>query len=298
MSKSLSQRATNQDGFIKPGELIELRNHHALTLHDRRLLNELIQYAWPEINEDIDHRVPIWRLRPPTHKGGERVKDSVLRLMQTVVEMKTTDSSGNPATLLTTLLASTVTTDDEANQTGEIAFTFSKHMRSILLDSEYWGRLKGFIIFAFTSKYALCLYEALCLRANRRHTHEDFSVEGFRQLLGVSPDNYKEFKNLKLRVLEPAVTEVSGLSDFNAEIIPIREGGQQRGKLTGFRLVWGRKSQAEWKKTIAELDRHSSGRKARLTGRVEVIASERIPGDTVGSINERRALLRAEKQSS
>lgn len=272
MSKSLSQKATNEAGFIKPGELIELRNHHTLTLHDRRVLNDLIQHAWPDISQDIDHRVPIWRLRAPTHSGSEHVRDSVLRLMQTVVEMKTTDSAGNPATLRTTLLASTITTDDEAKKSGEVTFTFSKHMREILLNSEYWGRLKGFIIFAFSSKYALCLYETLCLRVNRRHTHEDFSVEDFRQLLGVHPGKLDKFKSLKQWVLTPAVTEINGLSDFNVDIVPIREGGQQRGKLTGFRLVWGRKSPAEWKETLAELDRHRSGRKARLTGTVETIS--------------------------
>lgn len=295
MSKALSQRPSNQDGFIKPGELIELRNHHALTLHDRRVLNELIQHAWPEISEDADHRIQIWRLRPPTHKGSERVRDSILRLMQTVVEMKTTDSAGNPATLRTTLLASSITTDDESKKNGEVAFTFSKHMRTIVTNSDYWGRIKGFIMFAFTSKYALNLYEALCLRANRRHTHEDFSVEDFRQLLGVEPDKLEKFKSLRQWALDPAVTEVNGLSDFNVELTPMREGGQQRGKLTGFRLVWGRKASNEWKETMDELERHSSGRKARIRGQVETVRSEPILNELVGSVSQRREKLRASK---
>lgn len=272
MSRILKQKPVNEAGFVKPGELIELRNHHALTLHDRRVLNELIQQAWPEITEDIDHRVQMWRVRAPKHKGGERVRDSVQRLLETVVEMKTTDSAGNPATMMTTLLASIVTTDDESKANGEVVFTFSRHMREIVANSAYWGRIKGYVMFAFTSKYALALYEALCLRMNRRNDYEELSVEGLRQLLGVDPGKLKEFKNLKLRALDPAVLEVNALSDFNVEIVPLRDGGLQRGKLKGFSLHWSKKIPEEWRAVLDELDRSKVGRKARISGTVETIS--------------------------
>lgn len=299
MGRVLKQKPLNEAGFVKPGELIELRNHHVLTLHDRRVLNELVQQAWPEITEDIDHRVQMWRLRGPKHKGGERVRESVQRLLQTMVEMKTTDSAGNPATMMTTLLASVVTTDDENKANGEVVFTFSRHMREIVANSAYWGRIKGYVMFAFTSKYALALYEALCLRANRRNNYEELSVEDFRQLIGVEPGKLKEFKNLKLRALSPAVLEINALSDFNVEITPLRDGGLERGKLKGFSLQWSKKTPKEWRAVMDELDRSKVGRKARISGTVEEIQPtvDRIPGDIAGPINERRAALRAKQTS-
>lgn len=272
MNRVLKQKPLNEAGFIKPGELIELRNHHALTLHDRRVLNELIQQAWSEIAENVAHSVEMWRLRGPKHRGGERVRDSILRLMQTVVEVKTKDSAGNSATLRTTLLASTVTTDDETNKSGEVVFTFSQHMQEIIANSAYWGRIKGYVMFAFTSKYSLALYEALCLRANRRADYEDFSVEEFRQLLGVEPGKLTTYSNFRKKCLAIAEFEINGLSDFNVEIIPMRDGGLERGKLKGFSLHWSKKAPDEWRAVMNELDRSKVGRKARLMGTVETIS--------------------------
>lgn len=272
MSQVLKQKPVNETGFVKPGELIELRNHHALTLHDRRVLNELVQQAWPEITEDIDHRVQMWRLRGPKHKGGERVRESVQRLLKTMVEMKTTDSAGNPATMMTTLLASVVTTDDESKTNGEVVFTFSRHMREIVANSAYWGRIKGYVMFAFTSKYALTLYEALCLRMNRRNDYEELSVEDFRQLLGVEPRKLESYSHFRQRCLEIAESEINALSDFNVEITPLRDGGLQRGKIKGFSLQWSKKTPEEWRTVLDELDRSKVGRKARISGTVETIS--------------------------
>ena len=58
---------------VKAGELIEIRQSSALTLHDRRVLNLLIEHAGPGIADDVDHRISMWRLRGH-HKGGERVR--------------------------------------------------------------------------------------------------------------------------------------------------------------------------------------------------------------------------------
>jgi hypothetical protein len=85
------------------------------------------------------------RLRGPTHKGGERVKDSVLRLMGTIVEVPVKDRHGNRATKHMTLLSDTTTTDDEGNPTGEVTYSFSKGMREILQQSQHWGRIKAYV---------------------------------------------------------------------------------------------------------------------------------------------------------
>ena len=44
MGKTLAQR-DNLDGFAKAGEMIEVRQSSALTLHDRRVLNLLIRHG-------------------------------------------------------------------------------------------------------------------------------------------------------------------------------------------------------------------------------------------------------------
>ena len=77
---------------------------------------------------------------------------------------------------------------------------------------------------------------------------------------------YPGFPQLKQKVITPAVSEVNGLSDFNVEIDPVREGGMVRGTLTGFQLWWERKPAEEWRDVLHELNRSKIGRSARIRG--------------------------------
>ncbi|MFC4168935.1 replication initiation protein [Teichococcus aestuarii] len=270
MGKTLAQRY-NSDGIVKAGEMIEVKNTSALTLHDRRVLNLLIRHAADKIADDREHVILMRELRS-SHKGGERVRDSIERLMTTLVLVPTKDSKGRKATRRTTLLADTTTTDDEENPQGEVRYSFSPTMRDILRRSEYWGRIKPYVMFAFSTKYALALYEALCLRRNLARSEQDFSIGEFREMLGVAPDKLKAFPQLKQSALAPAIGEINTLSDFNVEVEPLREGGQQRGTLTGFRVRWESKEPEAWNEVLTELMRPKVGRKARLRGTVESVA--------------------------
>jgi hypothetical protein len=269
MSFAVEQK-TNPDGFVKPGELVNIRAGVELSLQDRRVFNLLIENAWSEIAEDKTHKIAMSKLRGPKHKGSERVADSIKTLMTTLVEVPTT-LDGQAAIFATQLLGETTRMIDEDSPNAVLLYSFPKGLRRIIKDSRYWGRIKAYVMFAFSSKYALALYEALCLRANLRVSEQRFSVEAFREMLGVEPDKYDLFKNLKLRVLDPALTEINALSDFNVEIEPVREGGSIRGKLTGFVLRWERKPREEWQAVLDELMRPKVGRKARISGKAEKV---------------------------
>ena len=269
VSRAVAQKK-NLDGFVKPGELVEMRAGAHLSLHDRRIFNLLIDNAWSEIGENKTHRIAIARLRGPRHKGGEMVADSVKALMSSLVEVPTT-LEGQPAIFATQLLGPTTRTIDESNPNAVLLYKFHDDLRRIIQESRYWGRIKSHVMFAFTSKYALALYEAVCLRANLRVSEQTFDVDDFRELLGVEKGQYPGFPQLKQRALDPAVTEINGLSDFNVEIEPLREGGLSRGKLTGFRLWWEKKSQEEWRAVLDELNRPKVGRRARIRGKIEAV---------------------------
>jgi len=271
MGRTIAQRV-NLDGIVKAGEMIEVRQSSALTLHDRRVLNLLIRQAGEHIADDREHVIATRYLRSPSHKGGERVRDSIERLMTTLVIVPTRDSKGRRATRRTALLSDTTTTDDEDNPSGEVRYSFSPTMREILRHSQYWGRIKPHVMFAFSTKYALALYEALCLRRNLNRIDEEFPVEEFREMLGVAPGKLRAFPQLKQAALSPAVEEINALSDFNVQVEPIREGGQQRGTLTGFRVHWEMKEPEAWNEVLAELMRSKVGRKARIRGTVETVS--------------------------
>jgi hypothetical protein len=71
------------------------------------------------------------------------------------------------------------------------------------------------------------------------------------------------------------VTEVTGLSDYNVKITPVKAGK----KIVGVTLHWGAKSEEEIKAAFKELRTSRVGRLARLTGQVETVVAEtaRVP---------------------
>ena len=261
------------DEFAKARELIEIRGTGGLSLQDRRVMNVLYANSGTKIFDEISHVIGIAEQRG-AHKGGERVKDSILRLMKTVVEVPTKDSKGAPATKLVQILSDTTVSDDDNNPAGQVVYSFSRGMREIIKDSTLWGRVRSAVVFAFTSKYALALYELITARINLKHVwQEEFSVDDFRALLGVPNGKLERIPNLLQRVIQPAALEVNGLADFGVQIEPIRKGGQQRGLVTGFRVAWWRKDLPDLQAAHRELKRVKTGRLARLRGETEGVAA-------------------------
>lgn len=150
MSRTVAQKK-NADGFPKAGELIEFRAQQELSLQDRRILNLLIEHAGPSIVKENGFRIAMAALRG-NHKGGERVRDSIVRLMTTIVEVPVRDRNGKRATRRGQFLADTTATDDENDPNGEVHYSFSHTMREVIAQSQYWGRLKAYVICSFQSK--------------------------------------------------------------------------------------------------------------------------------------------------
>src|ERR1700733_1120841 len=229
--------------FAKARELIEIRGTDTLTLQDRRIINMLYANAGARLSDDVRHVIGMAELRG-NHKGGERVKDPVLRLMKTIVTVPDFDQRGNSAGQNVQILSTTTITDDDDDPFGQVIYEFSPAMRAIIRDSTLWGRVRSAVVFAFTSKYALALYELITARINlKRKWQEDFSVDDLRALLGVPEKKLQRIPNLLQRVIKPAVLEVNGVADLGVEIEPIRKGGEKRGLVTGLRISWWRKDE-------------------------------------------------------
>src|SRR3954469_1562807 len=94
-SRTLRQRTTGNpldpnDGtasLIKPGELVDVVEMTPLTLVDQRTYNMLLAFAWDRIDEDVEHAIPKAALCG-THKGNERLSDTIRRLMAAQVEVR------------------------------------------------------------------------------------------------------------------------------------------------------------------------------------------------------------------
>jgi Initiator Replication protein len=274
--RTIEQKSNGGD-FAKARELIEIRGTGELSLQDRRIVNALYANAGQRLCDDVDHVISLAELRG-AHKGGERVKQSIRRLMSTVVEVPTKDRKGRPATKMVQILSDSTVSDEDDNPTGVVQYSFSRGMRAIIKDSTLWGRVRSSVIFAFTSKYSLALYELISARVNLKHMwQEEFTVEDIRALLGVPDGKLERIPNLLQKVINPAVLEVNGLADFGVRIEPIREGGKVRGLVTGFRVGWWRKGEDELKSAFSELNQSKVGRISRLRGKVTPVVKLELP---------------------
>lgn len=256
------EQAPGLNGFAKAGELIEVRTP-SLGLEDRRVLNLLYEHAGKFICDDVEHVVSMSQLKSK-HKGATRVKDSITRLMTTLVLIPVVGRNGKPSTKRLQLLAETTVSDDDDDPTGEVSYSFAKGMRAIIKDSTYWGRVRGSILFAFTSKYSLTLYEMIALRINLNKREEEMSLQVFRELMGVADDKLQRAPDLLRFCVKPAVLEVNALCDFGVRIEPVRVGNKLRGRLTGFRLHWWPKDEASIQATAEEMTKPVVGRLGRI----------------------------------
>ena len=157
-------------------------------------------------------------------------------------------------------------TDEEESKDATVQFGIPKRLRVVLAKSNRWGRIRCEISYAMTSKYAIALYELVCLRANREHCIEVLSYEQFRDLLRVPPDTYERGLDFRRKVVDPALLEVNGLSDMGVDIDLRRR--HARAPIHDA-ISWWKKSGEEFRAALQERSRSKVGRMARLKGEVE-----------------------------
>jgi hypothetical protein len=278
LSRTAEQK-TNISGFPKPGELIEMTGTHVLEASDRAILNLLYQNAHDSgklLEENAEWEIPLSTLRQAfsKHESSDRLRDSLNRLMTVKVNVAYTAMSNSGGegpeqrVVITGLFDFFDVSAKELAKRATLRYGLPRKLAPILESSGRWGRIKAEIVCSMTSKYAIALYELLQLRANMDKCVETFSIERFRELLGVPPGTYARGDNFQNKVLAPALLEVNGLSDMSLEIESERI--HSRAPIHAITLAWWRKSGDEFRSAMQERNRSKVGRMARLRGQVEV----------------------------
>jgi hypothetical protein len=263
MSLTIRQQS-NHCGFPKAAELIEIEGAHRLEASDRALMNTLLQHAHDSgrlTEPDAEWEISFARLRQSRHKGNDRIRESVRRIRQIQVRVVYTVKTGERRVLETNLLTFTDTSlDDTPNAT--VQFGMPTRLRLILAHSNRWGRIRCEVGYAMTSKYAIALYEMICLRANLDNCLETVEIQRFRDLLGVPPGAYERVDNFMRNVITPATLEVNGLSDTGVRIDLVRKS--PRAPVDAVTMCWWRKSPEDSQGAAKERDRSKVDRWTRL----------------------------------
>jgi hypothetical protein len=253
----------SKESLVKPGELVDLIEVTPLTLTDRRIYNQLLENAWEAIDKPVLHVIAKADLRG-SHNSNDRIGDSIERLMSAIVKIEAV-WDGKPAIERVQLLGGNL---EMARADGLFEYEIPPRLRKIISNSTIFARLQREVMFALSSKYALTLYEMVQKRGNLKwRSSEKFTLEALRGVLGEPKGKLTSWSNLRLRAIDPAVAEVSALSDYMVEIQPVKTGR----RVTHVELRWWRKDGEATGKAERALQFASTGRMVRAEGREEPI---------------------------
>ncbi len=257
------------DEFAKPGKLVEVRfvKGQSLSLTASRLLALMILTAGGDAWQAIPHKMRKADIRRG-HKGNERISDMLEELHRTLFSEDDTSWRGKKATRRFALIQMSreETDDDEDGQeVGWIEWEFTPDARRLIQESESYAVLNRQAVLGFRSSYALRLYEMGALRIHRRQPVWRGDMPALRSALGISPEVYKDFAQLRRKVLAVAKAEIDQLAHFRVEWREIRQGRT----VTELEFRFVPKDAPEQIATVDELSRHSAGRQARRENSVE-----------------------------
>ena len=250
--------------MIKPAETIDIVGVEGLTLQDKRIWNAMIANAFgPQMREfDRDYKIDLTPLRA-SHNGNERIEDSIERLMKTIARCHMPNGSVTRFALL-----GGNNMGDPMRPRGELTYSFDRRLIEVLRDSISFGKLELSVMAAFSSKYALALYEHVSRRVNLKHQWmQEYSVDEFRDILGVGKGQLKAFGNLKQRAILPALEEVNYWAPFRVSL-SFKKTGQ---RVTSLVMNWTLKDREGRIKARTELEKSKAGRKARMKSIEETI---------------------------
>lgn len=294
MRVAAALQAKGGEEFAKPGSIVEIKfvKGQSLSLTASRLLALMILTAGGDAWQDRPHRMRKADIRRG-HKGNERISDMLEELHRTLFAIDDRSWRGKKATLRFSLISSSreEAEDTDGADAGWIEWEFTPDARKLIQESESYAVLNRQAVLGFRSSYALKLYEIGSLRLHRRQSTWKGDMAALRAALGISPEVYKDFAQLRRKVLEKAKAEIDQLAHFRVEWKEIRQGRT----VTEIEFRFEPKDAPAQIATVDEIERHSTGRKARREGAVETVAETVEVGSLVKAAIS--ALIAPEKSS-
>lgn len=209
------------DMMIKPMELIDIAEMSPLTLNDRRIFNLLLGYAWNNIGKTDAHVISRQDLMKHVDSKNQDIALSFRRLMATVIKIKINPGCENEEIMQMPLLGVNVI----ETHGSRIAYKFPSELVEIIKKSKIFAKIHTDVMFRISSKYSLTLYEFLQRRSRLKYIDRELlSLDEVRNMLCVPKGKLINFGHLNSRAIEPAVKEVSFLSEYEITANPIKCG--------------------------------------------------------------------------
>lgn len=218
----------NQGIIRKSNELIEAR--YRLSLGEQRLVLLLTTEISPNDEDFKEYELKVSQFvemfdLDADKRIYERVEQAAEQLLGRIIALK-----DGPEVEKTTWLSYV----RYVKGSGTVKIRFDKSLRPYLLQLK--GRFTQYNlshVVNFKSQYSIRLYELLKMdayKAKKGVIEKTIMLKELREILGIGKKEYSAFDNLRRRVIEPAVREISEQTDIAiAELAYLRTGRKVTG---------------------------------------------------------------------
>lgn len=267
-------RAIPNTEIIKAGELVEARfaKGVAPSAAARKVLALLIHKAAGDAWKPGPHSIRKRDLRS-SHNANDRLDAVFDELQGMLLRIETIAPDGRSAALVAPVVAYRIEhlTDDDRSM---VWWEFSELTRRAMQGSGYYAAMNRGTLLAFESRYAVTMYERGCLLAGRRNPCWRGTVDELREVMGVPSGVYRDWADIRRKVIEPACEEVNQIADFAAGFI-VEKG--PRNKVVAVELVFLPEHTAAVAAAMRKREASRIGRKARRKGSVQTVIALSLP---------------------
>lgn len=279
MGKTLqvaADRAFDRTKTVLPAEVargIYMQNPPGLAA--LKLMHVLIGQAGGRMGEDVEHRVKLSEVRGIEGlRHHDRASLTPLFAELQAAVLINDDVERKRVTIGGLLDVAEVDYRDEASGDLVISWYFSRMFTRTAAASDHWAILDRQTAFRLKSRYSMLLFQHISSLVKQAHvTKKVFTVGELRAVLGVETGRLERFANLNARAIQPAIEEISTESRLVLTATPRKIGRT----VVSIEIAWAEKSGEDRRSLKDEMNRHSSGRKARRDGEAETLVQDALP---------------------
>lgn len=207
---AISQRST----VCKSYEVIMARGKHQLDLQDMKAFLYLLHRSYIQSDNPGVQRVPVSEvLRYLGHTSVSHMQKSLRNLGSVKIEIDYQEGDEQRS-----VSCHFLSYDVSRTSNSMLEYAFDPILLKFIFEPEIYGKINMSLFSQFKTSQGAKLYAIMTLFKNRFHRTWTVSVDEFRARMGVSPDQYIRFDNLRRQVIEKAVTEINRIAPFGIEV--------------------------------------------------------------------------------
>ena len=210
----VSPQHNERNEVRKSNQLIEAR--YRLTLGEQRLILHLCSLIH---SSDKDFKSYEIRVKDFAKMFGLEKRNNIYKAVENAAKElagKRLDISRDGKEIYVSWLSYV----EYVEGSGIVKVEFHRSLKPYLLQLQEYGNFTKYQVnhvVSFKSQYSIRLYELLkqkAFTAEKRKFSRCFEIESFRSILGIAVNEYEVFSNLRRKVIEPAIEEVSEYTDL------------------------------------------------------------------------------------